>query len=263
MTHQDQGAGELLSRAEKIAMWYIETASSIDFKDDKWEVVYIIKRVGDQKIFVGYCTLYTFHNPFLGSKIRICQVLILPPFQGKGFGRKLLLFIYNLVYSRSHISEITVEDPAEGFQNLRDLVDMEWYFRLHLQQNKTLPELKLTSGQLHFVQNCFEFHTLQAMNNSSLDLENTHNSSKKRPLEAIDGEDEKAQVVDEDKIKEYRKKLKEFRLSNKRYLLQQNGDLRGLEANKMKRELDELYQELEKRYERAEKKFNFWNELVN
>lgn len=261
LTQHDRGAGELLSRAEKIAMWYIETASSIDFNDDKWEVVYIVKRIGEQKMFVGYCTLYTFHNPFLGSKIRICQVLILPPFQGHGYGRKLLLFIYNLAASRSNISEITVEDPAEGFQNLRDLVDMEWYLQLHIQKQKPLPELKLTSGQLHFVQNCFEFHKLSLLSLSLDDQNQNLTLLKKRTIEEAEGNIGVNKISQEKEV-EYRKKLKDFRLGNKRYLLQQNGDLRGLEKEKMQKELGELYDELEKRFIRVEKKFKNWNDYL-
>jgi hypothetical protein len=78
-------------------------------------------------------TLFTFCNPFLGSKIRVCQALVLPHMQGKGLGRKMLLAVYELAKSRSCITEVTVEDPAPAFERLRDAVDCEWVM-LHLHE---------------------------------------------------------------------------------------------------------------------------------
>jgi GNAT superfamily N-acetyltransferase len=136
----DHGASELLSRAEKIAIWYIETADSIDFADERWEVLNLYSTRSetiDGKVmpgvhsFAGYMTLFTFCNPFLGSKIRVCQALVLPHMQGKGLGRKMLLAVYELAKSRSCITEVTVEDPAPAFERLRDAVDCEWVM-LHL-----------------------------------------------------------------------------------------------------------------------------------
>lgn len=72
-----EGAGLLLQRAEKIAMWFIETADSVDFSDDRWEVLFLF--AGDMSTspsataarrvdrFVGYFTLFSFRNPYLGT----------------------------------------------------------------------------------------------------------------------------------------------------------------------------------------------------
>jgi hypothetical protein len=72
-------------------------------------------------------TLFTFHNPFAGDKLRVCQALIFPEKQHGGFGRELLLSIYRLAAERENIVEVTVEDPSPGFQRLRNAVDFEWY----------------------------------------------------------------------------------------------------------------------------------------
>lgn len=148
----DHGASELLSRAEKIAMWYIETADSIDFADERWEVLNLYSTRSetiDGKImpavhsFAGYVTLFTFCNPFLGSKIRVCQALVLPHMQSKGLGRKMLLAVYELAKSRSCITEVTVEDPAPAFERLRDAVDCEWVMlHLHEQAKQSKIDLK-------------------------------------------------------------------------------------------------------------------------
>ena len=75
-THKDVGACELLSRAEKIAMWFIETADAVDFVDERWEVLWIYTTVVDDadsgvksNVLAGYMTLFTFHNPFAGKLV--------------------------------------------------------------------------------------------------------------------------------------------------------------------------------------------------
>jgi len=93
---EDAGAAELLIRFEKLAMWFIETADSVDFSgDDRWQVMFLVRRGRkNRSLFVGYYTLFTFRNPFAGAKVRVCQALILPPYQGKGLGREMLLAVY-------------------------------------------------------------------------------------------------------------------------------------------------------------------------
>lgn len=129
-THQsDAAASALLARLEALAMWFIETASSVDFTEAKWEllVAYEVGRstttTPPQRSVAGYLTLYTFHNPFLGSKIRICQALVLPHHLQRGLGRLLLRAAYDLALARAHVVEITVEDPCAAFANLRDQID--------------------------------------------------------------------------------------------------------------------------------------------
>jgi GNAT superfamily N-acetyltransferase len=259
MTYRDRGASELLKRAEKIALFYIETASSIDFEDDKWEVLFLIKRDSlNQTAFIGYYTLYTFHNPFLGSKLRICQVLILPPFQGHGLGKQMLSFIYSLVQSRPHVTEITVEDPAESFQNLRDLVDLEW--SLGHPNLSSSQELKIIPSQFYFIQNAIEFHDIQSLAPPEESPEEEERETKKRSFDAIIVSDENSipKKVSKRSQTEFQQKMKEFRLRNKRYLLQQNGDLKGLEKAVMQKELGELYECLEKRYQRVHRRGDIW-----
>lgn len=187
MTSQDTGAENILKRFEKIAMWYIETASPIDFNDEKWEVLYLVKtNPQNQKILLGYITLYTFHNPFSGSKLRVCQALILPLFQGKGFGQKMLFKVYEIAEHRSHVTEITVEDPAESFQNLRDVVDMEWY-RHHLSlcdesstatNTLTAEKLKIIPQQMNFILSALEY--CQLINSQHRHDSGSHHSDSHR-----------------------------------------------------------------------------------
>jgi hypothetical protein len=167
-TDKDTNAGDLLHRAEKLAMWFIETADAIDFSDPRWEVLFlyeqhpIIQSTDNasnhqcQYLFVGYTTLFTFHNPILGDRIRVCQALILPPRQARGLGREMLLAVYNLAKQRPQVIEVTVEDPCPGFQALRDAVDLEWQQRQHTSES-ACNSLKLIPSQAQLLSDFKEY----------------------------------------------------------------------------------------------------------
>jgi hypothetical protein len=144
----DPKASFILKRFEKIAMWFIETADSIDFTDHRWELLLLYEKLqlpllpssfpssSDSSsrsspsfsfVLSGYMTLFTFHNPFAGDSLRVCQALILPKNQNLGLGREILFATNQLTEERTNVIQITVEDPCEGFQRLRYLVDFEWY----------------------------------------------------------------------------------------------------------------------------------------
>ncbi|KAI5928420.1 histone acetyl transferase HAT1-like protein [Camillea tinctor] len=60
------------------------------------------------------------------KRARISQFVILPPFQGKGIGALLYDTIFSLHINDATTKEITVEDPNEDFDLLRDLCDMKY-----------------------------------------------------------------------------------------------------------------------------------------
>lgn len=63
-------------------------------------------------------------------RARISQFVILPPYQGQGCGAMLYNTIYDAQLNNPTTKEITVEDPNEAFDLLRDLCDMK-----HLRAN--------------------------------------------------------------------------------------------------------------------------------
>jgi histone acetyltransferase 1 len=136
----DTGACEYHDRAQRLALWYIETANGIDITDDRWEIYYIVKVVPpqqdsnsdsnaapqqqqQQQQLVGYFTVFNFRNSFTGVHMRICQALILPPYQRQGHGNLMMQYLYSIAHSRESCVQITVEDPAPAFITLRDVVD--------------------------------------------------------------------------------------------------------------------------------------------
>ncbi|KAL9651212.1 hypothetical protein ABK040_008283 [Willaertia magna] len=142
-----------------LSLFFIEGTSYIDEHDENWEFFLIFEKVKDEVtheidyIISGYASIYPFYflkkegeELFDGRRLRISQVLILPPFQKQGHGRKLLHAIYryackgykenisvvgynaldeNKTYEPRECYEITIENPSEELHTLRTKVDIE------------------------------------------------------------------------------------------------------------------------------------------
>mmetsp|Transcript_2150 Transcript_2150/g.3091 ORF Transcript_2150/g.3091 Transcript_2150/m.3091 type:complete len:525 (-) Transcript_2150:52-1626(-) len=160
------------NQIQPLAFWSIENASNVDLGSDEgggyWNALYLFQkhRHGDNKkneeqsykfSLVGYITLFGFYSPFRKPKsgivLRICQALILPPYQRCGHGKMMLKAIYKYVHgsfdskiksfplksddemeekqdqsqSQQEIVEVNVEDPALSFQALRNKADYELF----------------------------------------------------------------------------------------------------------------------------------------
>ncbi|CAK7272001.1 histone acetyltransferase 1 [Sporothrix epigloea] len=62
----------------------------------------------------------------LPCRTRISQFIILPPFQGKGNAGRLYSTIFEEYLNEPQTIEITVEDPNEAFDDLRDIADLKY-----------------------------------------------------------------------------------------------------------------------------------------
>ncbi|KAI1423258.1 histone acetyltransferase type B catalytic subunit [Xylaria sp. FL1777] len=89
----------------------------------------------------------------LPRRARISQFVILPPYQGKGVGALLYDTIFDLYMADTSTKEITVEDPNEDFDLLRDICDLKYlrknvaeFAALTINKNMLIPE---KGGLLH------------------------------------------------------------------------------------------------------------------
>lgn len=242
-TAKDKGSAKLMHTCEQIAMWLIETADFIDFFDDRWEVLYLFKVVDKIRYIVGYTTLFNFRNPFSGSKLRICQSVIFPPFQRNKLGQKLTTCVYKLALKRLDVVEVTVEDPCLGFCRMRDLTDIQWFFDnfvLKKSPNGDLltsalnsisdsdikrvsEHLKLTKLQTYFIQEALLYYELLSK----------HKNIRK----------------ESDKNHE---KYQDFRLRIKRRLMKTNDDIKSITNKESKiNALDEYFKDEEVRFENS------------
>ncbi|ESO13193.1 hypothetical protein HELRODRAFT_184879 [Helobdella robusta] len=132
------------ARIQPFLLFFIDAASYIDVDDPKWSFYVIYEkynslRTGDPiHSFVGYMTVYNYYAYPDKIRPRISQVLILPPFQGKGHCSTLVQTFYKRCWSDKSILDVAVEDPSDDFQRIRDFTD-------------SLNCSKLTSYQPHYL----------------------------------------------------------------------------------------------------------------
>lgn len=142
-------------------LFFIEGGQFINLEDvdwtlDRWRVYFVYKKNSSTPTpdtcpysFVGYATTYRFYRflaqkqeptitnsdsfppteilkpKSLSSRLRISQFLVLPNYQREGHGSALYQAIYSDVLKDPTILELTVEDPSEEFDKLRDINDFK------------------------------------------------------------------------------------------------------------------------------------------
>ncbi|KEF59988.1 uncharacterized protein A1O9_04836 [Exophiala aquamarina CBS 119918] len=150
----------LVDNIQILILFFIEGGQFINLEDvdwtlDRWRVYLVYHKSSSPSVtnaspytFIGYATTYRFYkfdaaksraatNVFtfpaiqkitpnkLSSRLRISQFLITPPYQQAGHGSALYQAIYAEVMSDQTIVEMTVEDPSEEFDKLRDMNDFD------------------------------------------------------------------------------------------------------------------------------------------
>jgi len=166
---------ELLDRAQILVSLFIEGGTPLELDDQdwtvaRWRVYFLYERLAKPPTpqasvysIVGYATTYRFltftpSENIRGKKSstikfppsedldvsslpcrgRISQFLILPPHHHSGHGSKLYATIFKHCLEDPNCIEITIEDPSEAFDDLRDYCDFT-----RLLQNGTLEKIFL------------------------------------------------------------------------------------------------------------------------
>lgn len=123
-------------RVQIFALLFIEGASYIDDDDTRWEFYTLFERVqdrGESWHFVGYTSLYRFWCWPDQTRLRLSQFVILPPYQQQRHGSELYKAVYDAALGDASICELSIEDPSERFDRLRDSCDLA-----RLQRDATL-----------------------------------------------------------------------------------------------------------------------------
>ena len=139
----DKMVADYHNKVQGMTMFFIETADNVDLSSNEggghWKCIYVYRRhEADKYSLVGYTTLFHFNSPFCKPKpgivMRVCQAIVLPPYQRGGHGSMMLNEVYKIAEGRSGIDgsaesgsdeivEVNVEDPCPGFVALRNKVD--------------------------------------------------------------------------------------------------------------------------------------------
>ncbi|XP_022154760.1 histone acetyltransferase type B catalytic subunit [Momordica charantia] len=126
----DNMAGRnLYSRLVPLALLLIDGSSPIDVSDSRWELYVLIQKKNSQlghthSTLLGFAALYRFYHYPDSSRLRLSQILVLPPYQRKGFGRFLLEVLNNVAVSEN-VYDFTMEEPLNQLLQLRTCIDIK------------------------------------------------------------------------------------------------------------------------------------------
>ncbi|PIA42839.1 hypothetical protein AQUCO_02000351v1 [Aquilegia coerulea] len=128
MAVNSMSVGELYCRLVPLVLLLVDGSSPIDVTDPRWEIYLAVEsKSNDQGVvgikLLGFAAVYRFYYYPDSSRLRISQVLVLPPYQGQGHGR-LLLEVLNSVALSENVYDVTVEEPSDHLQHVRTIVDM-------------------------------------------------------------------------------------------------------------------------------------------
>lgn len=130
-----KGFEKFQARMQTLIMWFIESATMLDYEDSKWDFFMMFEKTNPSKndtsavstedrfYFVGYATVYRYYAYPDRTRPRVSQMLLLPSYRRNGLGTALLQSIYDFYKKQPATLDITAEDPDEEFISMRDFLD--------------------------------------------------------------------------------------------------------------------------------------------
>ncbi|OAF70109.1 Histone acetyltransferase type B catalytic subunit [Intoshia linei] len=126
-------------QAQRFILFFVDAASYINVNDTSWNVFYLFETTQDVHKFIGFITTYSFYKYPGTRRLRVSQAMILPPYQRRGHGSRLLKSIYQWAHQNSRIQDVSVEDASDQFQRIRDFVEYDIIKCSDEFKNDTLP----------------------------------------------------------------------------------------------------------------------------
>lgn len=125
----DLAAGNLYSRLVPLVLLLVDGSNPIDVTDPSWELYLLTQKKIDQPensqhLLLGFAAVYRFYRYPDGSRLRLSQILVLPPYQHKGYGSYLVEVLSNVAISED-VYDLTVEEPLDYFQHVRTSLDVK------------------------------------------------------------------------------------------------------------------------------------------
>ncbi|EFA12371.1 histone acetyltransferase type B catalytic subunit [Tribolium castaneum] len=143
-------------RFETLIVWFIDGANFIDLEDPRWVIFYVYEE-GPESHFtpVGFCTVYKFFLYPNLTRPRISQFFVLPTHQKRGIGTNLYKAVYNYLKQMPDSGDITVEEPTEVFQKIRDFCDS-----LHIYEDLEGKGINITTQNLKQINEFLKKHKI-------------------------------------------------------------------------------------------------------
>ena len=177
MVMTDPSSRAYFDRLQRFSLMFIDGAELVDLTDHRWSalVAFQTNSTGDETSVVGYTTLFSFWNPTRTTQprtVRVCQALVLPPFQKRGIGSRMLELVNKDAEADAEVLEVNIEDPCPGFQHMRDVLDVsrcmdrELILMADVSSDIIRSKLKVSPRQ---AVRCFEILKLSSVNKEDSD----------------------------------------------------------------------------------------------
>ncbi|XP_057968544.1 histone acetyltransferase type B catalytic subunit isoform X2 [Malania oleifera] len=119
--------GHLYSRLIPLVLLLVDGSNPIDIDDSSWELYVLVQKKIDhqgdnQYLLLGFAAIYRFYHYPDTLRLRLSQILVLPPYQCKGYGRRLLEALNNVAISEN-VYDLTIEEPLDSLQRVRTCID--------------------------------------------------------------------------------------------------------------------------------------------
>ncbi|KAJ8750861.1 hypothetical protein K2173_016042 [Erythroxylum novogranatense] len=129
MVIDSAAAGHLYSRLVPLVLLLIDGSNPIDVTDPGWDLYVLVQKKNNQqediqRTLLGFAAVYRFYHYPDSIRLRLGQILVLPPYQHKGYGRHLIEVLNNIAIHEV-VYELTVEEPLDYFQHVRTCVDIQ------------------------------------------------------------------------------------------------------------------------------------------
>lgn len=120
--------GQLYSRLVPLVLLLVDGSNPIDVLDPRWEIYLLVQEKKDTQDspsrLLGFAAVYRFHRYPESTRLRLGQILVMPPYQRKGYGR-FLLELLNRVAISEDVYDLTIEEPEDSLQHVRLCIDVE------------------------------------------------------------------------------------------------------------------------------------------
>ncbi|GMJ07362.1 histone acetyltransferase of the GNAT family 2 [Hibiscus trionum] len=122
-------AGHLYSRLVPLVLLLVDGSNPVDVTDPSWELYLLTQKKiyqpeNTRHLLLGFAALYRFYHYPDGSRLRLSQILVLPPYQHKGYGSCLVEVLTDVAISEN-VYDLTVEEPLDYFQHVRTSFDIK------------------------------------------------------------------------------------------------------------------------------------------
>lgn len=140
------GVGLLYSRLVSLVLLLVDGSNPIDILDPRWEIYILVQKGQEDGLtsLLGFAAVYRFHRYPDSMRLRLGQILIIPPYQRKGYGGRLLQVLNGIAISED-VYDLTVEEPVDSLQHVRTCIDVQRllaYEPIHQALSPAISQLK-------------------------------------------------------------------------------------------------------------------------